>query len=130
MAYRHWKHKPLRRGTNLKGIKNLLILVKMSCKKHRRKNYTTDRQISPIVSLFAIHCLFNNYEVWSKCSRPNLLLAIILTFTHDTSIPISYWRLLTDLHTVLHRLINIKHTFIGRGVCHLDKIELRAVIKE
>jgi hypothetical protein len=32
----------------------------------------------------------------------------------------------------LHRLSNIKHTLISRGVCHLDqieKVEIRAVIK-
>jgi hypothetical protein len=67
-----------------------------------------------------------------KRSRPKILLATTLIFTHDTSIHISYWRLLTELHAVLHRLRNIKHTLISSGVCHLDqmeKVEIRAVIK-
>jgi hypothetical protein len=50
------------------------------------------------------------------------------TFTHDTSIPISYWRLLTELHAVLHRLSNIKHTLISRRVCHLEQMEAVAII--
>jgi hypothetical protein len=73
------------------------------------------------------------YEVWSKRYRPDIRPATTLTFTHDMSIPITYWRLLTELHAVLHRLSNIKqHTWISRGVWHLDqmeKVEIIAVIK-
>jgi hypothetical protein len=46
------------------------------------------------------------------------------------SIPIPNSRLLTELHTVLSRLSNIKH--ISGEECHLDqmeKFEIRAVIK-
>jgi hypothetical protein len=33
----------------------------------------------------------------------DIFLATTLTFSHDTSIPISYIRLMTELHAVLHR---------------------------
>jgi hypothetical protein len=72
------------------------------------------------------------YEVWSKSYRPDILLVTTLTFRHDTSISRYYWRLLTELHAVLHRLSNIKQTLISRGMCHSDqiqKVKIRAVIK-
>jgi hypothetical protein len=85
----------------------------------------------PILLVKSKH-LYIHYKDWSKSSRPDKRLAATLTFTHGTSIPISYWRLLTELHAVLHRLSNIKHTLIRRGVCHLDqieKVEIRPVMK-